>query len=135
MSQAAPDIYRDCLLPLKHGYPLYRSEPDHGLPSAYRAKGVSIGDVGIIAPEGYFDFLFNICKSTDAANPASDLDGNVNSSNLNDVNQHGVPDGMELIDCGEVMENTNYFGEKAVVANSSEEHTSVSARGGTKKIG
>src|ERR1700734_1679906 len=28
MSQAAPDIYRDCLLPLRHGYPLYRPEPD-----------------------------------------------------------------------------------------------------------
>jgi hypothetical protein len=123
MSQAAPDIYRDCLLPLRHGYPLYRPEPDQGLPQAYRTNGVSIGDVGIIAAEGFFDFLFNICKSTDVA------------SDSNDVNQYGIPDGTELIDRGEVMQDTNYFGEKAVVANGSEEHTSVSARGGAKQIG
>lgn len=123
MSQAAPDIYKDCLLPLKRGYPLYRPEPDQGLPSAYRTNGVNIGDVGIIAPEGYFDFLFNICKSTSAA------------SDSTDVNQYGAPDGMELIDRGEVMEDTNYLGKKSVVANGLEEHTSISVKGGTKKIG
>jgi hypothetical protein len=123
MSQAAPDIYTECLLPLKHGYPLYRPEPDHGLPRAYRAKGISIGDVGIITPEGYFDFLFNICQ-----------DG-ARTSDANNVNQFGVPDGHEMIAKGEVVEDPNHFGEKAVVANGSDEHASVGARGGTKQIG
>jgi hypothetical protein len=113
MSQAAPDIYTECLLPLKHGYPLYRPEPDHGLPPAYRANGVSIGDVGIITPEGYFDFLFNICDA-------------------NNVNAFGVPDGHEMVVRGEVVEDPNYLGEKAVIANGSEEHTNVNARGITQ---
>jgi hypothetical protein len=123
MSHAAPDIYSHCLLPLKHGYPLYRPEPDQGLPQAYRINGVSIGDVGIIAPEGFFDFLFNICNSTDTASASTN------------VNQYGVPEGTEFMDRGEIMEDTNYFGEKAVVANGSEEHTSVSTKGGIKQIG
>ncbi|KAM6503995.1 hypothetical protein JOM56_000938 [Amanita muscaria] len=43
------------------GYPLYIPEPDHGLSREYRKRGVRIGDVGSITPEGAFDFLFNIC--------------------------------------------------------------------------
>lgn len=123
MSQAAPDIYTDCLLPLKHGYPLYRPEPDQGLPDAYRVEGVSIGDIGIITPEGYFDFLFNMCRTDSVA------------SDSNPVNQYGIPDGTELINLGEVMVDTNYFGKKAVVANGSEERTSVGASAGLQQIG
>jgi hypothetical protein len=115
MSQAAPDIYTDCLLPLRHGYPLFRPEPHECLPTAYRTEGVSIGDVGIITPEGYFDFLFNICQ--------------------NDVNENGVPDGMVLIGRGEILKDSNYFGKKAVVANGLEEDTSVSVGGGIEHIG
>jgi hypothetical protein len=28
-------------------------------------KGVSIGDVGLITPDGAFDYLFNICLPSD----------------------------------------------------------------------
>lgn len=30
------------------------------LPTSYRASGVTIGDVGIITPEGGFSYLFNV---------------------------------------------------------------------------
>jgi hypothetical protein len=45
-------------------------EPNNNLPSPYRKKGVQIGDVGILAPDGSFSFLFNICVSrNDPINP------------------------------------------------------------------
>ena len=75
---------------------------------------------GIITPEGYFDFLFNICQ-----------DGARTSDAIN-VNQFGVPDGHEMIAEGEVVEDPYYFEEKTVVASGSDEHASVGARGGTK---
>jgi hypothetical protein len=40
-------------------------EPNNNLPFAYRKKGVQIGDVGIIMPDGSFSFNFNICVSRD----------------------------------------------------------------------
>jgi hypothetical protein len=64
---AAAEIYAQCLLPLKEGYPLYRPELHFRLNDdvydAYRSKGISIGDIGIIRPGGDFDFLFNICSA------------------------------------------------------------------------
>ena len=47
------------------------------LPSLYRRRGVSIGDVGIITSSGGFSFLFNICQPHD-----------------HPVNLWGVPDGF-----------------------------------------
>jgi hypothetical protein len=68
MSMSAADIYAECLLPLKEGYLLYCPVlPDcHNAGayySAYCSKGISIGDIGIMTPDGDFDFLFNICDS------------------------------------------------------------------------
>lgn len=64
---SAADIYAQCLLPLKEGYPLYRPELHRRLNDDvydnYRREGISIGDVGIIRPGGDFDFLFNICRT------------------------------------------------------------------------
>ena len=64
---AAANIYAQCLLPLKEGYPLYRPglhfRPNDDVYEAYRREGISIGDVGIIRPGGDFDFLFNICRT------------------------------------------------------------------------
>jgi hypothetical protein len=123
MSQAAPDIYTECLLPLRHGYPLYRPEPHNGLPHACRIEGVSIGDVGIIRPEGYFDFLFNICRSP------------IRSDSSNPVNERGFPQGLQLMEAGEVIDDENYCGQKTVIANGSEKQTSVGATGATPQIG
>ncbi|KAF9009625.1 hypothetical protein BDQ17DRAFT_1073564 [Cyathus striatus] len=53
-------IYVEKMFPLNHGFPLWFPQPDRYLPFEYRRKGVSIGDVGVITPNGAFDFLFNI---------------------------------------------------------------------------
>lgn len=71
-------MYTRLLLPKKLGFPLWTPEPDDNLPDEYRNKGVSIGDVGIMKPDGDFDFLFNICVPSDHA-----------------INQRGVPLGFE----------------------------------------
>jgi hypothetical protein len=47
-------------MPSGIGFPLWFPEPGRRLPSEYRTKGVSIGDVGLITPDGAFDYLFNI---------------------------------------------------------------------------
>ncbi|KAJ7019820.1 hypothetical protein C8F04DRAFT_325795 [Mycena alexandri] len=54
------EIYCNQLLRRKRGFPLYVPAPSQNLPSAYRRKGVAIGDVGRVTPEGIFDFFFNI---------------------------------------------------------------------------
>ncbi|KAJ7126818.1 hypothetical protein C8R44DRAFT_105932 [Mycena epipterygia] len=57
-------MYRDELLYQKRGFPLYVPEPRRNLSEEYRKRGVRIGDVGRVTPEGAFDFLFNIyCPS------------------------------------------------------------------------
>ena len=47
------------------GIPLWIPQPDMQLPIPYRAKGVCIGDVGLVTALGGFDFLFNICRARD----------------------------------------------------------------------
>ncbi|KIK52193.1 hypothetical protein GYMLUDRAFT_64393 [Collybiopsis luxurians FD-317 M1] len=53
--------YVRLLLPKKRGYPLWNPRPvGWQIPDAYRASGVSIGDIGIMNEFGEFDYLFNI---------------------------------------------------------------------------
>jgi len=47
------------------GYPLWIPQSNMVLPIPYRARGVCVGDVGIITAFGGFDFLFNICLPAD----------------------------------------------------------------------
>ncbi|KAJ7067230.1 hypothetical protein C8F01DRAFT_663039 [Mycena amicta] len=54
------EIYCKNLLRWKRGYPLLNSTPQANLPAEYRRRGISIGDVGRVTPEGGFDFFFNI---------------------------------------------------------------------------
>jgi hypothetical protein len=58
-------MYERHLMLKDRGFPLWIPQPNIRLPIPYRAKGVCIGDVGIITPFGGFDFLFNICRTRD----------------------------------------------------------------------
>ena len=54
---------------------MFIPEPYNNLSREYCDKGASIGDVGIIAADGSFSFVFNICAA--AGDP---------------INCNGVPD-------------------------------------------
>ncbi|KZP15437.1 hypothetical protein FIBSPDRAFT_977812 [Athelia psychrophila] len=71
-------VYARQLLPLRYGYPLYYPEPLDNLSLELRKRGINIGDVGHVTPEGRFHFAFNIF--TPQANRA--------------INRSGVPDGF-----------------------------------------
>ncbi|KAJ7249248.1 hypothetical protein B0H12DRAFT_702731 [Mycena haematopus] len=47
------------------GFPLYVPGPQAHLPPEYRRRGIAIGDVGQVTPEGSFDFFFNIYLPAD----------------------------------------------------------------------
>ena len=55
------EIYERLLRRKGRGFALYVPQPNRRLPIAYQRKGICIGDVGIITPDGGFSFLFNIC--------------------------------------------------------------------------
>ncbi|KAF5309975.1 hypothetical protein D9619_010461 [Psilocybe cf. subviscida] len=63
----SPDVYVNCLLTTTRGYPLWIPSPNMSLPTLNRRLGVSIGDVGVLSPEGGFNYLFNIFH--DASHP------------------------------------------------------------------
>ncbi|KAF7374428.1 WD40 containing domain protein [Mycena sanguinolenta] len=52
--------YCSQLLRQGRGFPLYVPRPQPNLPAEYQRRGVAIGDVGRVTPEGGFDFFFNI---------------------------------------------------------------------------
>lgn len=59
--QTAVDVYRECLRPLGHGYPLYEPNP------AGEYDRVRIGDVGYVDNHGKFHRAFNTFVSADHA--------------------------------------------------------------------
>ncbi|KAJ4496281.1 hypothetical protein C8J55DRAFT_381953, partial [Lentinula edodes] len=73
--------YSLLLLSAKEGYPLWRPEPNRRLPEQHRKGGLPIGSVGIIRPDGFFDYLFNICFPKD-----------------HPVNTGGVPEGFKPVE-------------------------------------
>ncbi|KAJ7592792.1 hypothetical protein C8J56DRAFT_482928 [Mycena floridula] len=76
-------------------------EPDLQLSDEYRLVEQRIGDVGIITPDGGFDFLFNICHSRDSL-----------------INRRGVPDNFHPIDLStlEVREISPFHNVKTHIA-------------------
>ncbi|KAK7030248.1 SCF ubiquitin ligase complex subunit cdc4 [Paramarasmius palmivorus] len=58
-------LYARLLYPLGYGYALWCPEPNEDLPADYTNDGIRLGDVGLITPDGGFDFLFNICLPAD----------------------------------------------------------------------
>ncbi|KAJ7821922.1 hypothetical protein B0H14DRAFT_3146523 [Mycena olivaceomarginata] len=59
------EIYCTQLLHQKRGFPLHVPGVQQTLPEEYRKRGVAIGDVGRITPEGSFNFFFNIYLPAD----------------------------------------------------------------------
>ncbi|KAJ7067196.1 hypothetical protein C8F01DRAFT_954817, partial [Mycena amicta] len=59
------EVYWSQLCRRQRGFPLYVPEPQPDLPPEYLAHGVSIGDVGMVTPEGIWDFFFNIFLPAD----------------------------------------------------------------------
>ncbi|KAJ7620421.1 hypothetical protein FB45DRAFT_150649 [Roridomyces roridus] len=74
------ESYCSQLLRRGRGFPLYIPAPRGNLPPEYGYRGVSIGDVGRVTPEGVFDFLFNIYLPAD--HPINDNDVPENLSPL-----------------------------------------------------
>ncbi|KAJ7765908.1 hypothetical protein DFH07DRAFT_916200 [Mycena maculata] len=58
-------LYSQLLLPKRLGYPLFHPQPCDDLPESTREIGIMIGDVGIVAPDGCFDPIFNILQPPD----------------------------------------------------------------------
>lgn len=56
--QTSAAIYAYCLQGKHRGFPLWIPSPNMRLPASYRTSGVSIGDVGVITPEGGFSYFF-----------------------------------------------------------------------------
>lgn len=59
-SDAASKVYAEVLSVEGLGLPLWYPDLSRNLPAEYVAKGVSIGDVGIITGAGAFEFCFNV---------------------------------------------------------------------------
>ncbi|KAF8886953.1 hypothetical protein BD779DRAFT_542735 [Infundibulicybe gibba] len=72
-------VYAKQLLLRRHGYPLWVPEP-YGNTVTYRTKGVRIGDVGYVTPEGAFETLFNVRAAPE-----------------DPINERGVPEGFQQI--------------------------------------
>ncbi|KAJ7476215.1 hypothetical protein FB451DRAFT_1132966 [Mycena latifolia] len=67
------EIYCSQLLRRKRGFPLWVPGPQRNLPAEYQRKGVAIGDLGRVTPEGVFDFFFNIYLPADHPINANDV--------------------------------------------------------------
>ncbi|KAJ7826499.1 hypothetical protein B0H14DRAFT_2517393 [Mycena olivaceomarginata] len=76
-------LYTRLLLPKRHGYPLSCPAPYGDAPLEARRAGIEIGDVGVIMPDGSFDVIFSICRSS-----------------YDPANRFGVPRGFERINLG-----------------------------------
>ncbi|KAJ6492857.1 hypothetical protein C8R47DRAFT_424285 [Mycena vitilis] len=59
---SAADLYVLLMLMCGKRYPMWSPSPNsaHQVPVAHRKYGISLGDVGLITPDGAFDFMFNI---------------------------------------------------------------------------
>ena len=111
-SRSDSEIYARNLLPLRHGYPLWRPKPQHPSPE-YNITGVQVGDVGFITRDGEFEFLFNICLPKDH------------------IFQHyGVPDNFEQFkEFVSIKEDPTMYGQMSCVASAQTEVRKLSVEG------
>ena len=83
----------------KHGFPLWIPQPNMRLSRSYRRQGVSIGDVGIFAWDGSFDFLFNVCLPAGHPNNPDELPEGfsclvLRPADVSEVRAHSSPSHM-----------------------------------------
>uniref|UniRef100_A0A0W0F8B3 Uncharacterized protein n=1 Tax=Moniliophthora roreri TaxID=221103 RepID=A0A0W0F8B3_MONRR len=92
-------VYARVVYPLRDGIPLWFPE-DNASPNfleEHQSTGVRVGDVGILSPEGRFDFIFNICHPED------------------DPVQWKVPDDfVQMEDSPPMEEIPKYFGKRVI---------------------
>ncbi|KAK1223445.1 hypothetical protein PQX77_013684 [Marasmius sp. AFHP31] len=87
------ELYSRLLFPLRHGCALWCPEPNAALSAQHQERGIRIGDVGIVRPDGGFDFMFNVVH--EARDP---------------VNELGVPEGFVPLKWDEkVHHRPNHF--------------------------
>ncbi|ESK91853.1 hypothetical protein Moror_10505 [Moniliophthora roreri MCA 2997] len=92
-------VYPRVLYPLRDGIPLWFPEDNASpnFPEEHQSTGVRVGDVGILSPEGRFDFIFNICHPED------------------DPVQWKVPDDfVQMEDSPPMEEIPKYFGKRVI---------------------
>jgi len=72
ISTTCNELYANLLSRQKRGHALWIPEPNKYLPFQHQRRGIQIGDVGIIKPDGSFSYIFNICAPhDDPINPPS----------------------------------------------------------------
>ncbi|KIM37501.1 hypothetical protein M413DRAFT_448552 [Hebeloma cylindrosporum] len=94
--------YARSLFPAGHGYPMYDAATVSKVPEDYKkVRGISIGDVGVLADDGQFIFAFNMFLPSD-----------------HPYNKGNTPDNfspLEALDESEVHTVDEYFPRGAVV--------------------
>ena len=118
MAQSPSDVYARQLFPKKYGIPLFIPEPYDNLTREYHDQGTSVGDVGIVTPDGSFSFVFNICVPAD-----------------HPVNCHGVPDGFSQVSLtpGEISYLSNIHPPGSDISSASVHKTSLDVENALKE--
>ncbi|KAL0568802.1 SCF ubiquitin ligase complex subunit cdc4, partial [Marasmius crinis-equi] len=114
LSDSQSQTYASALLTLGHGYPLWIPEPNNALSTQYKETGVRIGDVGVLADDGGFDFIFNVCCAAD-----------------DPVNQFGVPLGFQPLswDPGSKRETPKIFRPQHPIASKGAKQRGIAVEG------
>lgn len=100
-SLQVPSIYPSLMLRRGHGYPLWLPEPISNLPPDCVRHGTQIGDLGYLADNGGFNYLFNVFK--DAEDPVN-------------LNWHSVPHGFVPLKVDPTIREELEFHDKNSVA-------------------
>ncbi|KAF9463631.1 hypothetical protein BDZ94DRAFT_593306 [Collybia nuda] len=120
MVTCLPDsqVYAKQLLLKRHGYPLWVPEP-YGNSVAYRTKGVRIGDVGYVTPDGAFETLFNL-----------------RAARTDPINSRGVPEGFEqfMVPEDDIVHIPNYHQSNSSITSASAKKRTISCEGTTPGI-
>ncbi|KAK1224259.1 hypothetical protein PQX77_012837 [Marasmius sp. AFHP31] len=113
-------IYTRALYSRGHGCALWVPEPNDEMPPNYLSTGTQIGDVGLLGPDGRFDYLFNVCLPED-----------------DPINQYnGVPPGFEpLVWDGRCAKNKKFFRAQQPIASKDSTQLDLSVEANASAFG